>query len=113
LVQIPAKASPSAVSCFIQKQLTYEHHFRTKNQSSTDTQQSITSHSVNTEFSEARHRLLPDSPNLPALDKAARTVRNRNGQHQVFADSQLVDEAFYWFLTAPALVYVVYLAFGL
>jgi hypothetical protein len=71
------------------------------------------SHSVNTEFSEARHRLLPDSPNVPALDKAARTVRNRNGQHQVFADSQLVDEAFYWFLTAPALVYVVYLAFGL
>jgi hypothetical protein len=71
------------------------------------------SHSVNTEFSEARHRLLPDSPNVPALDTAARTVRNRNRQHQVFADSQLVDEAFYWFLTAPALVYVVYLAFGL
>jgi hypothetical protein len=71
------------------------------------------SHSVNAEFSEARHRLLPDRPNVPALDKAARTVRNRNRQHQVFADSQLVEEAFYWFLTAPALVYVVYLAFGL
>ena len=70
------------------------------------------SHSVNTEFSEARHRLLPDSPNVPALDKAARTVLNRKRQHQVFAGSQLVEEAFYWFLTAPALVYVVYLAFG-
>jgi len=70
------------------------------------------SHSVNTEFSEARHRLLSDSPNIPALDKAQRTARNRNRQNQVLAGSQLVEEAFYWFLTAPALVYVVYLAFG-
>jgi hypothetical protein len=72
-----------------------------------------TSHSVATEFSEARDRLLPDSTNVPALDKAARTVRNRNRPRQVFGDSQLVEEAFYWFLTAPALVYVVYLVFGL
>ena len=71
-------------------------------------------HSVNIESSEARHRLLPDSTKVPALDSAARTVPNHNRQRQVFAgSSELVDEAFYWFLTAPALVYVVYLAFGL
>ena len=71
------------------------------------------SHSVNAEFSEARHRLLTDSTNVPALDKAARAVRNPNSLRQVFAgSSELVEEAFYWFLTAPALVYVVYLAFG-
>jgi hypothetical protein len=68
---------------------------------------------VSTEFSEARHRLMLVCTNIPALDKATHTVRNRNNRRQVFAGSQLVEEAFYWFLTAPALVYVVYLAFGL
>jgi len=72
------------------------------------------SHSVSTEFSEEHHRLLLENRNVPALDKAAGAVRNRNRQRQVFAgSSELVEEAFYWFLTAPALVYVVYLAFGL
>jgi hypothetical protein len=72
------------------------------------------SHSVNTKSSEARHRLLQDGTKVPALDSAVRTVPNQNSQRQVFAGpSELVDEAFYWFLTAPALVYVAYLAFGL
>jgi hypothetical protein len=72
------------------------------------------SHSVNTESAEARHRLLPDSTKVPALDSVARTVPNHNRQRQVFpGSSELVDEAFYWFLTAPALAYVAYLAFGL
>jgi hypothetical protein len=70
--------------------------------------------SANTEFSEARHRLLLESRNLPAFDKAVCTVRNHSRQHQVSAGSpDLVEEAFYWFLTAPALVYMVYFAFGL
>jgi hypothetical protein len=71
------------------------------------------SHLLGTEFSEARHQLLLDNRYLPASDKAARTARNRNRQRQVFVGSStLVEEAFYWFLTAPALVYVAYLAFG-
>ena len=71
------------------------------------------SHSVNIESSEARHRLLPDNTKVPALDSAARTVPNHNRQRQVFpGTSELVDEAFYWFLTAPALAYVAYLVFG-
>jgi hypothetical protein len=73
----------------------------------------LQSHSLSAQFSEERHRLLPERTNVPALDKAARTVRNRNSRRQAFEGSQLVEEAFYWFLTAPALVYVVYLAFGL
>jgi hypothetical protein len=72
------------------------------------------SHSVNSEPSEARHRLRPDSTRAPALDSAGQTVPNENRQRQIFSvSSELVDEAFYWFLTAPALVYVAYLAFGL
>jgi hypothetical protein len=70
------------------------------------------SHSVSSEFSEARHRLPLESGNVTAYDKAARTVQNGNSQPQAFAGSELVEEVFYWFLTAPALVYVVYLAFG-
>jgi len=72
------------------------------------------SHSVNTKSFGARHRLLPDNTKVPALDSAARTVPNHNHQHQVFpGSSELVDEAFYWFLTAPALAYIAYLVFGL
>jgi hypothetical protein len=72
------------------------------------------SHSVSAEFSEERHRLLLESRNVPALDKAAGAVAKRNSQRQVLASSsELVEDAFYWFLTAPALVYVVYSAFGL
>jgi len=72
------------------------------------------SHSVNTKSSGARHQLLPDNTKVPALDSATRTVPNHNRQRQIFpGSSELVDEAFYWFLTAPALAYVAYLAFGL
>ncbi|MBV9878253.1 MAG: hypothetical protein JO025_26215 [Verrucomicrobia bacterium] len=72
------------------------------------------SHPANTDSAEARHRVLPDSTKAPALDRAARTVRNHNRQRQVLpGSSELADEAFYWFLTAPALVYVAHLAFGL
>jgi hypothetical protein len=72
------------------------------------------SQSVSTEFSEARHRLMIKSGNVPSSNKVADGVRDRNRQRQGFAgSSDLVEEAFYWFLTAPALGYVVYLAFGL
>ena len=72
------------------------------------------SHSLRTLFSEACPQLLLESGNIPALDKGVRTDGNGNRRRQVFAGSTgLVEEAFYWFLTAPALVYVVYLAFGL
>ena len=71
------------------------------------------SHPLSIEFSEARHQLLLESRYVPSSDKATGTVRNRNRNRQVFAGSSgLVEEAFYWFLTAPALVYVAYLAFG-
>jgi hypothetical protein len=68
---------------------------------------------VTTEFWEARHQLRLKCRYSPAVHKAARAVQNSIGQRKVFAgSSELVEEAFYWFLTAPALVYVVYLAFG-
>jgi hypothetical protein len=68
---------------------------------------------VTTEFSEARHQLMLKCRYSPAVHKAARAVQTSTGQRTVFAgSSELAEEAFYWFLTAPALVYVVYLVFG-
>jgi hypothetical protein len=64
------------------------------------------------DFSEARHQLTLASRHV-ARDKAARAVKNSTGQHKALAGaSELVEEAVYWFLTAPALVYVIYSAFG-
>jgi len=69
---------------------------------------------ITTEFSEARHRLMLEWRYASALNKQARAVQKATGQHQVYAgSSELYEEAFYWFLSAPALIYVVYLAFGL
>jgi hypothetical protein len=46
-------------------------------------------------------------------DKAGRTVKKGTGHLKERADSSgLLEEAVYWFLTAPALAYVVYSAFG-
>jgi hypothetical protein len=68
---------------------------------------------VTTEFSEARHRLMLECRYAHALNKPVRAVQKGAGQHQIYAgSSEFLEEAFYWFLTAPALVYVVYLAFG-
>ena len=65
--------------------------------------------SVTSEFSEARHQLM-----LESRHKAARTVRNGTGQLKARTSSSgLLEEAVYWFLTAPAIAYVVYSAFGL
>ena len=69
------------------------------------------SHAVITDFSEARHQLMPECRHT--IRDRARAVQNVCAQRQVLAgSSELVEQAFYWFLTAPALVYVVYLAFG-
>jgi len=69
---------------------------------------------VTTEFSEARHRLMLEYRYASILNKSARALQKATGEHQVYAgSSELYEEAFYWFLSAPALVYVVYLVFGL
>ena len=45
--------------------------------------------------------------------KTARAVRNGTGQLKAPASSSgMLEEAVYWFLTAPALAYVIYSAFG-
>jgi len=88
--------------------------FKSKIDSAPTSNQRSPSHSVSAEFSEARHRLPLESRDFPALDRAAGAVRKRNSQRLGFASSsELIEEAFYWFLTAPALVYVIYLAVGL
>jgi hypothetical protein len=68
--------------------------------------------SVTSEFSEARHQLMLESTHT-GQHKAARAVRNGTGQLKAPASSSVIlEEAVYWFLTAPALAYVVYSAFG-
>ena len=70
--------------------------------------------SVTTEFSEARHQLMLECKYSPALNKPLRAVQKGIRQQEIYANSStLFEEAFYWFISAPALVYVVYLAFGL
>jgi hypothetical protein len=70
------------------------------------------SRAVITDFSEARHQLMPECRHT-VRDRAARAVQNVCAQRQVLSgSSELFEQAFYWLLTAPALVYVVYLAFG-
>ena len=68
---------------------------------------------ITTEFSGARHQLMLECEYAPALNRPLRAVQIGIGQPRINSgSSELFEEAFYWFLSAPALVYVVYLAFG-
>jgi hypothetical protein len=87
--------------------------FQPKNDSEPTTSDSQTrSSSVVADFSEARHHLMLESRHA-RRDKAARPVETGTSKLRALAgSSELLEEAVYWFLTAPALAYVVYLAFG-
>jgi hypothetical protein len=62
--------------------------------------------------SEALHQLIPERRHI-ARHKSPRTIQNATAQRQVLSgSSELLEEGVYWFLTAPALIYVIYLAFG-
>jgi hypothetical protein len=87
--------------------------FQPKHDSELATSDSQTRSSApSTDFSEARHQLMLESRHS-GRDTAGRTVKNGTGHLKARADSsRLLEEAVYWFLTAPALAYVVYSAFG-
>jgi hypothetical protein len=87
--------------------------FQPKNDSEPATSDSQKkSSALRTDFSEARHQLMLESRHA-GRHKAARAVKNGTGQLKARAGSSgLLEEAVYWFLTAPALAYVVYSAFG-
>jgi len=67
-----------------------------------------------TDFFEARHQLVLWRQESATSDKTARAVEIINGHPQPFrAAPAVAEQALYWLISAPALVYLVYLIFGL
>jgi hypothetical protein len=67
-----------------------------------------------TDFFEARHQLMLRPQESATSDKAGRAVRIINRRPQPFrAAPAVAEQALYWLISAPALVYLVYLIIGL
>jgi hypothetical protein len=72
------------------------------------------SSSLVTDFLEARHQLMLRRQDGATSDKTARAVEIINRRPQPFrAAPAVAEQALYWLISAPALVYLVYLIFGL
>ena len=67
-----------------------------------------------TDFFEARHQLMLRRQDSATSGKTARAVQTINRYPQPFrAAPAVAEQALYWLISAPALVYLVYLIFGL
>jgi hypothetical protein len=67
-----------------------------------------------TDFFEARHQLMLRRQDSATSGKTARAVQTINRNPQPFrAAPAVAEQALYWLISAPALVYLVYLIFGL
>jgi hypothetical protein len=67
-----------------------------------------------TDFFEARHQLLLRRQDSATSDKTGRAVEITNRHTQPFrAAPAVAEQVLYWLISAPALVYLVYLIFGL
>jgi len=64
-------------------------------------------------FFKARHQLILESQEKFVLDRMTRTIQNESARGQLFMASNLAQEALYWFMWAPALVYLIYVILGL
>lgn len=66
------------------------------------------------DFFEARHLLKLTSRETGSLKKITARPAKGNSRCETFAASaNLIDEALYWFISAPALGYLVYVVVGL
>jgi hypothetical protein len=66
--------------------------------------------SDSTDFFEARHQLRLKYREIDNIQEVTPPRVNGNGRHQPsLAAARLAEEALYWFLSAPALVYLIYL----
>jgi hypothetical protein len=66
------------------------------------------------DFFEARHQLMLKSRETAGPNETIHPVQCAKKRPEPFMTSASVfEEALYWFISAPALVYVVYLIFGL
>lgn len=67
-----------------------------------------------TDFFEARHQLVLWHQDSTTSGKTARAVKTANRQPQPFrAAPAVAEQALYWLISAPALIYLLYLIFGL
>jgi len=88
-------------------------------ESVTDPQQEVSdtqpkSSPLVTDFFEARHQLMLRRQDSATSYKTARAVETINRYPQPFREAPAVaEQALYWLISAPALVYLVYLIFGL
>jgi hypothetical protein len=63
-----------------------------------------------TDFFEARHQLMLEYGEIDNIQEVTPARVNGNGRHQPsIASARLAEEALYWFLSAPALVYLIFL----
>jgi hypothetical protein len=66
------------------------------------------------DFFEARHLLMLAPRETRRLKKITGRPVKRNRRPETFgASANLIDEALYWFISAPALGYLVYVVLGL
>jgi len=88
-------------------------------ESATDHQQEVSdtqpkSSPLVTDFFEARHELMLRRQDSATSYKTAGAVETINRYPQPFGAAPAVaEQALYWLISAPALVYLVYLIFGL
>lgn len=88
-------------------------------ESVTDQQQDVSdtqpkSSPLATDFFEARHQLMLWRQDSATSDKTARAVEIIDWHPQPFrAAPAVAEQALYWLISAPALVYLVYIIFGL
>jgi hypothetical protein len=69
---------------------------------------------LTTDFFEARHQLMLRHQESATSGRTTRAVETINRHPQPFRTAPAVaEQALYWLISAPALVYLVYLIFGL
>jgi hypothetical protein len=77
-----------------------------------ETKPTVAPHIMN--FFEARHLSMITSREARSLKKiTARPVKGNRRRETFGASANLLDEALYWFISAPALGYLVYVVLGL
>ena len=66
------------------------------------------------DFFEARHQLMLKSREIAGPNETIHPVQcAKKRSEAIMTPANVFEEALYWFISAPALVYVVYLIFGL
>ena len=77
-----------------------------------ETRPEVAPHIMN--FFEARHLLMLTSREARSLKKiTARSVKGNRRRETFGAYANLLDETLYWFISAPALGYLIYVVLGL